>query len=237
MQAIDVRELTATTELAADRFYGKYRGTVTNVNDPQHAGRVKMKVPDVLGKVETGWALPCTPYAGPATGLYLIPPVDAAVWAEFEAGDVSRPIWSGGWWGPDEAPGAPSSSTPLPGRREVRSETGLTVSLDDEAGELLVSDGNGKNLIRIRVPAGQLEITAAAQVTIEAPRIRHGQQAAEPAVLGRQLDAYLNQLVTLFNTHLHPGQFVGSTPVTPAPPVGPFIPPPPSMLSMKNSVE
>jgi uncharacterized protein involved in type VI secretion and phage assembly len=199
---------------------------------------VKAKVPDVLGDVETGWAMPCTPYAGANTGLYMIPPVKAAVWVEFEGGDVSRPIWSGGWWGPNEAPGVPSSSTAAPGRREIRSEKGLTVSLDDDAGELLISDGNGKNLMRIKAQGGQIEITAATRVTIEAPGIRHGKNASEPAVLGRQLTTYLSQLVSLFNAHVHPGQLAaGILPVTPAPPTGPFTAPTPSMLSKKNSVE
>ena len=40
---------------------------------------------------------------------------------------------------------------------------------------------------------------------------------------GDQLLQYLNQLVTLFNTHVHPGELAaGFIPVTPAPPVAPF---------------
>ena len=238
MPPLDIQELTVSVDTATDRYYGKYRGLITDVNDPQHAGRVKVKVPEVLADVETGWALPCTPYAGTNTGLYTIPPVNAPVWVEFEAGDVSRPIWSGGWWGPNEAPGSPSSSTPAPGRRELRSESGLTVALDDDAGELLVSDSNGNNLMRIKAQSGQIEITASSQITLEATSIKHGSNATEPAVLGQQLTTYLNQLVTLFNAHMHPGQMAaGVLPVTPAPPVGPFTPPTPSILSTKNTVE
>lgn len=44
---------------------------------------------------------------------------------------------------------------------------------------------------------------------------------------------YLNQVVTTFNTHMHPGQMAGPIPVTPMIPVGPLMPPTPDMLSMK----
>jgi hypothetical protein len=47
--------------------------------------------------------MPCAPYAGPDQGLYMIPDCGAGVWIEFEGGDLSRPIWSGMWWGKPEA--------------------------------------------------------------------------------------------------------------------------------------
>src|SRR5262245_36814850 len=80
-------------------FYGKYRGTVTDNQDPLMLGRIKAKVPDVLGDLESGWALPCLPFGGDKTGLFALPKVGARVWYEFEQGDPDRPIWSGCWWG------------------------------------------------------------------------------------------------------------------------------------------
>ena len=53
-----------------------------------------------------------------------------------------------------------------------------------------------------------------------------------------QLLAYLAQLVTIFNTHVHPGELaLGIFPVTPAPPVAPMPPPSPSLLSIKVLLE
>ena len=80
------------------RQYGKYQGIVTAVDDPEKMGRIKARVPSVLAGEITSWALPCAPFTGPDAGFFALPPVDAAVWIEFEAGDVGRPIWSGGWW-------------------------------------------------------------------------------------------------------------------------------------------
>ncbi len=57
-------------------------------------------------------------------------------------------------------------------------------------------------------------------------------------MLGDQLLTYLAQLVTLFNTHVHPGELaLGILPVTPAPPVAPMPPPSPSLLSLKVLLE
>jgi uncharacterized protein involved in type VI secretion and phage assembly len=80
------------------RYYGKYEGTVFDNEDPKMLGRIKARVPDVLKDKETGWALPCTPYAGAGVGFYFIPPKNAKVWIEFEAGKLNRPIWSGCYW-------------------------------------------------------------------------------------------------------------------------------------------
>ena len=84
------------------QMYGKYRGLVLEVNDPEGLGRIRASLP-ALG-VDTGWALPCIPGAGPGSGHLVLPPPGAAVWIEFEAGDVDSPIWSGGFWQQGEAP-------------------------------------------------------------------------------------------------------------------------------------
>lgn len=233
------QEPTARTlEHMTDRFYGKYRGLVTFNVDPLNLGRLKAMVPEVLGEVPSSWALPCAPYAGTGSGFFTIPPIGAGVWIEFEAGDVSRPIWSGAWWATGEVPmdekGAPAQIT----TKILRSDFGLIVSLDDLAQTITISDALGMNLMTVKVLQGTIEIKSAVRVVLEAPLIQHGQGAAHPAVFGDQLLAYLNQLVTMFNTHLHPGQLAaGFIPVTPSPPVPPFPPATPSLISIKNVVE
>jgi hypothetical protein len=83
-------------------YYGKYRGTVLNNVDPEQRGRLMLTVPDVLGAIPSSWAEPCVPLAGPTgppMGVYLVPPIGAGVWVEFEHGDADYPIWSGCRWG------------------------------------------------------------------------------------------------------------------------------------------
>jgi hypothetical protein len=84
------------------KFWGKYRGTVVNNIDPEQRGRLMVSVPDVLTLVPSTWAEPCTPLAGPTgppMGVYLVPPIGAGVWVEFEQGDPDYPIWVGCRWG------------------------------------------------------------------------------------------------------------------------------------------
>jgi hypothetical protein len=84
------------------KFYGKYRGTVINNVDPDMMGRLLVEVPDVLSLAPASWAVPCVPLAGPTgppMGIYLVPPIGAGVWVEFEQGDPDHPIWVGCRWG------------------------------------------------------------------------------------------------------------------------------------------
>src|SRR5437763_9895054 len=117
-----------------ERVYGKYRGTVLNNADPLGLGRIQANVAEVLGEVPTGWATPCIPYAGPGSGFFAVPPIGAGVWIEFEAGDVSRPVWTGCYWGELELPTVPPSpaGTPTPPTTKIwRSDLGLTTAFDD----------------------------------------------------------------------------------------------------------
>ena len=91
------------------KFFGKYRGTVINNVDPLMEGRLMVEVPDVLSLSPSSWALPCVPLAGPTgppMGVYLVPPIGAGVWIEFEKGDPDYPLWVGCRWG--SAAGVPT---------------------------------------------------------------------------------------------------------------------------------
>ena len=223
---------------ARDRVYGKYAGTVVNNVDPLSLGRIQAFVPEILGEVPAGWAKPCVPYAGTTSGFLSLPPVGAGVWIEFEAGDVDRPIWSGCFWGTAEAPMAPPASAPLPTTKIWRSETGLSAVIDDVMQTITITDATGQNKVEVNA-LGQVTVKGLARIVVDGPLIQVGSQAAaRPAVLGDQLMTYLAQIVTMFNTHMHPGELAGGIlPVTPAPPVPPMPPPAPNLLSVKIFLE
>ena len=119
-----------------NRFYGKYRGIVTDVDDSTM--RIKATVPAVLGTTPTGWCLPCVPYAGPQVGFFFVPSPGAAVWIEFEGGDVSYPIWTGCFWRADELP-----SEAAPTTRGIVTAAPHQLLFDDDGDEITVSDSNG----------------------------------------------------------------------------------------------
>lgn len=221
-------------EYIRNRYFGKYRGTVTNNNDlPIQRGRVKVKVPAVLGDLEV-WAMPCLPYTGDGVGTYTIPAVGAGVWVEFEGGDPSFPIWTGGFWADNEIPKNEQGSPTRPNLKIIRSEKGLMVTMDDEAQVLTLSDKNGSNIMTFDVLPGKVTIKGNIKVVVEAPLIELVENATHPVVFGDELMTYLNQLVQSFNAHMHPGELaLGAFPVTPAPPVPLFTPPTPILISTK----
>lgn len=225
---------------ARQRVYGMYRGTVMNNLDPLSMGRVQAFVPEVLQGIPTGWATPCAPVAGLKAGFFAVPAIGSGVWIEFEAGDVSRPIWVGGYWGAPEAPNEPPSpGPPLPTQKIWRSDFGLTVAMDDVLQTVVITDALGTNKVTVDVKTGTVTLSGLARVVLDAPIVQEGSGTAfHPGVLGDQLLTYLAQMVTAFNTHVHPGELaLGFMPVTPAPPVAPMAPPTPALVSTKVFLE
>jgi uncharacterized protein involved in type VI secretion and phage assembly len=114
-------------------FYGKYRGVVSDIQDPLMIGRIRAKVADVTGDDETGWAMPCFPSAGNGMGFFALPKKGAGVWIEFEHGDPDYPIWSGCWWGSlAEAP--TDLLTPPYQKVMLKTAGGQSIILDDTPG-------------------------------------------------------------------------------------------------------
>lgn len=122
-----------------NRFYGKYRGTVTDIDSSTL--RIKAKVPSVLGEQATGWCMPCVPYAGPNVGFAFLPEVGSGVWIEFEGGDVSYPIWTGCYWRVGEEP-----SDAAPAVKTIVTKSGNKILLDDGGGSITISDSNNNTV-------------------------------------------------------------------------------------------
>lgn len=229
----DLSMMNDMAEMMEGRFFGKYRGTVKSNQDSTNRGRLEVWVPAVMGD-EPIWAMPCVPYAGDNMGLYTMPEPETGVWVEFEAGDPSYPIWVGCFWGDDELPKNQRNTSATPPLKIIRSKQGLMVTLDDQQQAIAVSDQNGNNIITIQVQQGKVTVKGAQKVVVEAPQIELVENAIHPVVFGDQLLQYLNQLVQLYQTHIHPGELaLGAFPVTPAPPVPPFPPATPSLLSTR----
>jgi len=110
-------------------WFGKYRGKVEGNLDPMQLGRLQVSCPAVLGDGRMSWAMPCVPFAGDGIGLYLIPPVGANVWVEFEGGDPDLPIWSGCFWGTGQVPASPATE-----QMKVLKTDGISLALSDVPG-------------------------------------------------------------------------------------------------------
>ena len=156
-------------------FYGKYRGVVTDNRDPLMLGRVKARVPDVLGEEESGWATPCVPYAGAGVGLFLVPPVDGSVWIEFEHGDPDYPIWAGCFWAQGELPATPAT----PEIKVLKTDVG-TVTLNDQpgAGGITIETTAGMKIV-LNVTGIEIDDGQGGSVKLTGPQVSVNDGALE----------------------------------------------------------
>ncbi|MEV6871431.1 phage baseplate assembly protein V [Amycolatopsis sp. NPDC051128] len=146
------RIVAGLVEKLERRCYGKYRAIVVDNQDPSRLGRLKLKIPSVLGPdVVTGWATPCAPYGGAADqGFLFVPERDAGVWAEFEEGDPEFPIWVGAYWSrpgdesqlpkPQDGDGTEQGDVQDPPTRKIlKTLKGHTLQFEDKDTEELVT--------------------------------------------------------------------------------------------------
>lgn len=124
----------------SNRFFGKYRGVVTDVDAATM--RIRATVPAVLGEAPSGWCQPCVPYAGPQVGFFFLPEPGTGVWIEFEAGDVSYPIWSGCFWHAGEVPAEAAATV-----RGIVTAAPHQLLFDDDADEVTLADSNGGSVL------------------------------------------------------------------------------------------
>ena len=174
--------------------------------------------------------------AGPSRGQFYSPEVGDEALVAFEHGDFDHPFVVGFLWNGVQKPPETELKNRViltPGGHTLRfedkdgakkvilqSDGGHQVMIDDEAREITISDSDGQNRIVIQITAGQIKIEAATNITVEAPQINLVEASTHPLVFGDQLLSYLNQLVTLFNSHTHP--FL-ATPAPVFPPATPAL--------------
>jgi hypothetical protein len=133
-------ELDRVVEGLSSRFFGKYRGSVVDTADPTKRGMVKVQVPSVLAD-QPVWAMPCAPYAGASLGFFALPPAGTSVWVEFEAGNISSPIWSGCFWKTGEIDAADA----VEGVAFWRTP-GATIRIDNDMGTIEIETSGGSKV-------------------------------------------------------------------------------------------
>ncbi|MHC4180871.1 MAG: phage baseplate assembly protein V [Planctomycetota bacterium] len=152
------------------RYFGKYRGFVADNEDPEQRGRLKLRLPSILGSEVSGWALPCLPFGGLANqGFFLVPDVDAQVWVEFEEGNPDQPIWTGTFWQQSGDPPEEAAKTP-PTTRVLRTPSGHVLQFDDAEGEEQIRLHHPTEAELLVDPEGTVSLTdkAGSKLTLDA---------------------------------------------------------------------
>lgn len=153
----------------SDRMFGVAVGIVTNNQDPDGHGRVKVKFPWLGDNDESFWARVLTPMAGKDRGLYFLPEIDDEVLVAFEHGSMDHTFVLGALWnGKDDPP--ESNSDGKNDKRTIKSRSGHIIRLDDKDGDekIEIIDKTGNNRIVIKASDNSLSIQANGDITVAA---------------------------------------------------------------------
>ncbi|GAA0944905.1 VgrG-related protein [Virgisporangium aurantiacum] len=174
------------TNGASKSWGGLVVGIVTNNNDPEKLGRIKVTFPTLSAEDESAWARVATLGGGPKRGMQWLPEVDDEVLVGFEHDDQTRPVVLGGMWNRTDA--VPLQSAVANGKVNER---GLVTRIDSR---LLFTDeptpsvhlslGGDKNKLHLEqkesqligeqklvVEATDIEVTAKNKLVINAAEI------------------------------------------------------------------
>ena len=162
-------------------------GIVTNNQDPQGMGRVKVRLPTLSDSVESNWARIAAPMAGNDRGVYFLPEIDDEVLVAFERGNPNAPFILGMLWNGQDAPPAGNED----GKNDVRiikSRSGHVIRLTDtrDAEKIEIIDMSGKSSLVFDTAKNLIKIESSQDITLAAPNgtIRLGARSIEIAATG-----------------------------------------------------
>ncbi len=154
------------------RFYGAAVGLVTNLNDPDQTGRIKVRFPWLHDTEESHWCRVSAGQAGKSRGNFIRPEIGDEVLVMFERGDPNQPFVVGSLWNGKDAPPGPGNADGKNDHKFFQSRAGhqLIFNDGDDGGYIEVHDGTQKLHTRIDVPGEHVHWLAdSGTITIHAP--------------------------------------------------------------------
>jgi len=162
---------------------------VTNINDPEKQGRVKVKYVLRETEQESDWIRVASPMAGPNRGMLFLPEVDDEVLLAFHHGNAEEAFIIGSLWnGKDKLPEAAAVKDGKVNIRKIKSRAGNEIILSDEASKekveihtpkgkkivlddgskkIEIKDDNAQNNFIIDTSANTISLQSGSKVTIK----------------------------------------------------------------------
>ena len=177
-QPVGLADLVGGGGTAAPQWgqIGVVAGVVTNIEDPDKAGRVKVKFPSLSSSDESDWARVVSVGAGPKTGIEWLPEVNDEVMVAFEQGDLRYPVVLGGVWSKKNMPPIAETAKTVK-MRTLQTKQGHKIEMQD-------GDSDAKKAVTITLADKKTKLNLAQdKVEIEANSkpltIKSGQASIE----------------------------------------------------------
>lgn len=192
---MSILDALANDSRSENKTYGVAAGLVSNNQDPDGLGRVRLKFPWLSDDNESDWVRIATFMAGNQRGGYFLPEVGDEALVAFEHGDINRPYVIGFLWnGVDKPPEANSDGknsirkiTSRSGHEiifnddaeqkqeklEIHTKAGHKIVLDDSAGaeKIEIKDKSGSNSILFDSVQNSISVESAMQLKIKSQMI------------------------------------------------------------------
>ena len=165
------------------RLLGMYVGYVTQRDDPEQLGRVRVCIPGVI-EPHSSWAWPLGTSGGGSKdhGFFAVPVNGAEVAVFFNQGDVDEPYYLSAHWGkPDDESEVPEEARKLPPDNRVIATPTFRIQLDESKGARRLALTNRKtgdhlvfdaetNTITLQGTTS-ITIRAVGAIRLEAPQV------------------------------------------------------------------
>ena len=173
---------------ANDFFPGVTVGVVTDIDDPEGLGRLKVRLVNRdASNYETEYIRVMTPMTGQKWGSFFFPEVGDEVLVAFNQGDINRPYVLGSLWNKNYKPPTTIKDQKNDIRMiktrsgheiifndkeeeeslEIKTPQGKSVKMDDKEDTIVITDQEGKNILTIDTKNGKIDVEAEKKMTLK----------------------------------------------------------------------
>jgi Rhs element Vgr protein len=167
-------------------------GVVSNNEDPDKMGRVKVKFPWMIAtdNNESDWARVAAPMAGNDRGFLFLPEVNDEVLVGFEHGETSSPYILGGLWnGKDNLPSSAPVASGAVVERIIKTKAGHIIRLTDKDGsEKIEIIDKATQSITIDSANKKITIKGTGDISIEAAQNVEIKGTTKVTVTGQEIN-------------------------------------------------
>jgi uncharacterized protein involved in type VI secretion and phage assembly len=177
--------------------------TVSNTNDEQNLGRIKVTFSLKGKQIQSDWVQMMSFFAGASSGAFFMPQVGDSALVAFADGDPSKPYVLGFLWNGQQKPPVATAQQQQT-TRVIKTKGGKTITFDDsDQGKISIVDEKNNQVVidtannKISlVSQGDISISAVGNVNIKGAQVvvqnTSGSVKADLAAAGMQLTGGTN---------------------------------------------